>query len=50
MVETIKYEMIREIGKVEIRRYPRIIIARVEESTNALGFLRRNEVAIEIDL
>ena len=32
MVETIKYEVIREIGKVEIRSYPKIIIARVDDS------------------
>ena len=30
MVETVKYEIIRKIGKVEIRRYPKIIIAKVE--------------------
>jgi effector-binding domain-containing protein len=32
MVETIKYEVTRKIGKVEIRRYPKIIIAKVENS------------------
>ena len=31
MVETIKYEVIREIGKVEIRNYPKIVIAKVED-------------------
>ena len=35
MVETIKYEIMREIGKVEIRRYPRIVIAKVEDPANA---------------
>jgi len=30
MVETIKYEIIRKIGKVEIRHYPKILIAKVE--------------------
>jgi len=30
MVETVKYEVIRKTGKVEIRRYPQIIIAKVE--------------------
>ncbi len=29
MVETIQYEVIRELGKVEIRRYPKIVIAKV---------------------
>ena len=32
MVETVKYEIIHKIGKVEIRRYPRIIVAKVENS------------------
>jgi hypothetical protein len=39
MVETIKYESIREIGKVEIRRYPKIVIAKVEDPTNAFNLL-----------
>ena len=30
MVETVKYELIQKIGKVEIRRYPTIVIAKVE--------------------
>lgn len=34
MVETIKYEVIRKIGKVEIRCYPRIIIAKVDNSVS----------------
>ena len=41
MVETIKYETIREIGKVEIRRYPKIFIAKVEDPTNAFNLLYR---------
>lgn len=39
-VETIKYEIIRKIGKVEIRRYPKIVIAKVEDSeTDAFNLL-----------
>jgi effector-binding domain-containing protein len=30
MVETVKYELIQKIGKVEIRCYPKIVIAKVE--------------------
>ena len=30
MVAQAKYEVIREIGKVEIRRYPLLVIARVD--------------------
>lgn len=30
MVETIKYETVRKIGRVEIRLYPKIIIAKVD--------------------
>jgi hypothetical protein len=41
MVETIKYELIREIGKVEIRSYPKIIVARVEESSDGFNLLYR---------
>ena len=41
MVETIKYEIIREIGKVEIRRYPKIVIAKVDDPTNAFNLLYR---------
>jgi hypothetical protein len=29
MVEQAKYEVLKEIGKMEIRRYPRLVIARV---------------------
>ncbi len=42
MVETTKYEIIRRIGKVEIRRYPRIIIAKVDNSvSDSFGLLFR---------
>jgi len=42
MVETIKYKIIRRIGKVEIRRYPRIIIAKVDNSvSDSFGLLFR---------
>jgi hypothetical protein len=30
MVQTVKYEVVRKQAKVELRRYPRIVIARVE--------------------
>ena len=41
MVETIKYEVIREIGNVEIRRYPKIVIAKVEGPSNGFNLLYR---------
>ncbi len=42
MVETIKYEIIRKIGKVEIRRYPKIIMAKVDNSvSDSFGLLFR---------
>ena len=41
MVETIKYEIVREIDKVEIRSYPKIIVARVEESSGGFNLLYR---------
>jgi hypothetical protein len=41
MVETIKYEVIREIGKIEIRRYPQIIIAKVEDPDSGFNLLYR---------
>jgi hypothetical protein len=41
MVETIKYEVIREIGNIEIRRYPKIIIAKVEDPANGFNLLYR---------
>jgi hypothetical protein len=31
MVQTIKYKVVREVGKVEIRVYPKIVIAKVED-------------------
>ena len=30
MVEQAKYEVLKKIGKTEIRRYPRLVIARVD--------------------
>jgi len=39
MVETIKYEIIHEIDKVEIRRYPKIIVAKVEDPSNGFNLL-----------
>jgi effector-binding domain-containing protein len=39
MVETIKYEVIREIGKVQIRKYPKIIVAKVEDPSNGFNLL-----------
>ncbi len=40
MVETVKYESIRKIGKVEIRRYPKIVVAKVEDQeTDAFNLL-----------
>ncbi len=41
MVETIKYEVIREIGAIEIRRYPKIIIAKVEDPDSGFNLLYR---------
>jgi hypothetical protein len=41
MVETIKYEIIREIGNVEIRKYPKIVIAKVEDPANGFNLLYR---------
>ena len=41
MVETIKNEIISEIGKVEIRSYPKIVIAKVEDSANRFNLLYR---------
>ena len=40
MVETVKYEVTHKIGKVEIRRYPKIVLAKVENSeVDAFGIL-----------
>jgi hypothetical protein len=41
MVETIKYEVLREIGNLEIRRYPKIVIAKVEDPANGFNLLYR---------
>ncbi len=42
MVETIKYKIAHKIGKVEIRHYPRIIIAKVDNSvSDSFGLLFR---------
>jgi hypothetical protein len=42
MVETLKYELIRKLGKVEIRRYPKIILAKVSNyETDSFGVLFR---------
>lgn len=30
MVEQVRYEVLRKIGKAEVRRYPRLVIARVD--------------------
>jgi hypothetical protein len=37
MVHTIKYKVVRDIGKVEIRAYPKTIVAKVED-TNVDAF------------
>jgi hypothetical protein len=40
MVETIKYEVTQKLGKVEIRQYPKIIIAYVDDpNVDAFGLL-----------
>jgi hypothetical protein len=40
MVETIKYEILRKLDKVEIRRYPKIVIAKVgNNETDSFGLL-----------
>jgi hypothetical protein len=31
MVQTIKYKVVREVGKLEIRLYPKIVVAKVED-------------------
>ena len=42
MVQTIKYEIVRKIGEIEIRHYPRIIIAKVNNrEINNFGLLFR---------
>jgi len=41
MVETIKYEIVRKIGNIEIRSYPKIVIAKVEDQENGFNLLYR---------
>jgi SOUL heme-binding protein len=42
MVQTIKYEIIRKLEKVEIRRYPEIVIAKVSNyESDSFGLLFR---------
>jgi hypothetical protein len=42
MVETVKYEILRKLDRVEIRRYPRIVIAKVGNyETDSFGLLFR---------
>ncbi len=42
MVQTIKYEVVKKIGEIEIRHYPRTIIARVNNSErDSFGVLFR---------
>ena len=42
MVETVKYEILRKLNKVEIRRYPRIVTAKVGNyETDSFGLLFR---------
>jgi hypothetical protein len=42
MVQTVKYEVARKLGKVEIRRYPKIIVAKVSNyESDSFGLLFR---------
>jgi SOUL heme-binding protein len=42
MVQTVKYEIIRKLDKVEIRRYPRIVVAKVANyESDSFGLLFR---------
>ena len=42
MVETVKYEILRKLNRVEIRRYPRIVLAKVANyETDSFGLLFR---------
>ena len=42
MVETVKYEIVKKTDKVEIRRYPKIVIAKVSNvETDSFGLLFR---------
>jgi hypothetical protein len=39
IVETIKYEITSEIGNIEIRKYPKNIIAKLEDPANGFNLL-----------
>jgi hypothetical protein len=42
MVKTVNYEVIRKLGRVEIRRYPKIVLARVSNyESDSFGLLYR---------
>jgi hypothetical protein len=42
MVKTVNYEVIRKLGRVEIRRYPKLILAKVSNyESNSFGLLFR---------
>ncbi len=42
MVETVKYEVLRKLNQAEIRRYPRIVLAKVSNyETDSFGLLFR---------
>ena len=43
MVEKVKYTIIKKLNKIEIRKYPEIILAIIEnnDDNNAFGFLFR---------
>lgn len=42
MVQTVKYEVVKKLGKVEIRQYPKIIIAKVSNlESDSFGLLFR---------
>ena len=42
MVETVKYEVLRKLNQVEIRRYPKIVLAKVGNYENdSFGLLFR---------
>ena len=38
MVEKVKYEVIKKIGKVEIRKYPGLLLATVKNNLDDSGF------------
>ncbi len=42
MVQSVKYEIVRQLDKVEIRRYPKIVIAKVSnDESDSFGLLFR---------